>query len=212
VNYLLHLLLSEPEDDCYVGNLMGDFVKGRLESHAQDFAPAVIRGLKQHRRIDSYAHQSAIFRRSYQRLDRSYGLYRGIMVDLFYDHFAARHWQCFHPLPLPDFAHTIYTILGARIDLPPAFAHVAARMREHNLLVAYTHTQTIERALNHISTRARAPNPLHGAITELLRNYTQLEQDCINFIKASMAWTERQPLWNNAPDEEEPRTKPIVAD
>ncbi|MDY0211830.1 MAG: ACP phosphodiesterase [Desulfuromonadaceae bacterium] len=199
MNYLLHLLLSEQEEDCYVGNLMGDFVKGRLESHAQDFAPAVIRGLKQHRRIDSYAQQSAVFKRSYRRLDDDYGLYRGIMVDLFYDHFAARHWQRFHPRPLPDFAHMIYTILSTRTDLPPAFAHVAARMREHNLLVAYTHSPTIERALNHISTRARAPNPLHGAVIELQRNYSHLEQDCMCFIQSAMAWTEQHPLWNDNP-------------
>ncbi len=196
MNYLLHLLLSEPGDDCYVGNLLGDFVKGTLESHARNFSPAVLRGLKQHRRIDSYAQQSKVFKRSYQRLDNSYGLYRSIMVDLFYDHFTARHWQHFHPQPLPDFARDIYTLLSTRTDLPPAFALVATRMREHNLLVAYTETQTIERALNHISARAKAPDPLRDAVTELQRNYTQLEQDCICFIQAAMAWTEHHPLWN----------------
>ncbi len=199
MNYLLHLLLSEPEDDCYVGNLLGDFVKGTLESHAHNFNSAVVRGLKQHRRIDSYAQQSVIFKRSYQRLDKSYGLYRGIMVDLFYDHFTARHWQHFHARPLAEFARTTYTLLNTRTDLPPAFARVAARMRDHNLLVAYTHPLTIERALNHISTRAKAPDPLRGAIRELHRNYNQLEQDCIGFIQKAMAWTELHPLWLNHP-------------
>jgi len=207
VNYLLHLLLSEPEDDCYVGTLLGDFVKGTLESHARNFRPAVLRGLKQHRRMDSYAQQNAVFKRSCQRLDKSYGLYRSIMVDLFYDHFAARHWQRFHPQPLPDFARNIYTLLRTRTDLPPAFVPVAARMRQHNLLVAYTHPQTIERALNHISSRAKAPDPLRGAITELHHNYVELEQDCICFIQAAMRWTEQNPLWEQSPPGIEPETK-----
>jgi acyl carrier protein phosphodiesterase len=188
VNYLLHLLFSAPEPDCYIGNLMGDFVKGRLETQRDKFSPGVLRGLQQHRLIDSYAQRSAIFRRSYQRLDPDYGLYRGIMVDLFYDHFAALHWKRFHPQALTEFAPEIYATLKTHPDLVPAFAAIVPRMVEHNWLIAYSRPTGIERALNSISQRASARHPLNGALAQLKLNYTALEQDCLRFIPETLAW------------------------
>jgi len=188
VNYLLHLLFSEPRPDCYVGNLMGDYVKGPLEAQKQRFSPGILRGLKQHRHIDSFAQRSEIFKQSYQRLDSSYGLYRGIMVDLFYDHFAARNWNFFHHQALPDFAQTIYAILDIHPGLVSDFATIVPRMQQHNWLVAYMRSQSIERALNFISQRAKAHDPLQGAITQLERNYETLEHDCMQFIAQTLEW------------------------
>lgn len=199
MNYLLHLLFSDPTPDCYTGNLMGDFVKGPLETRPKRFSAEVLRGLKQHRRIDSYTQRSTVFKQSYHRLDSSYGLYRGIMVDLFYDHFAARHWSHFHPQPLPEFAQEIYAILEVHPGLVPAFSAIVPRMRQHNWLAAYTRIETMERALNHISQRAKAHDPLHGAITQLEQNYTALEQDCLDFIAQTLVWIERKRGTRNSP-------------
>ena len=199
MNYLLHLLFSDPTPDCYTGNLMGDHVKGALEMQNQSFSPGIIRGLKQHRCIDSYAQRSGIFKQSYRRLDSSYGLYRGIMVDLFYDHFAACHWSLFHPQALPDFAHTIYAILDTHPGLDADFATIVPRMQQHNWLVAYTRIQTIERALNSISQRAKAMDPLCGAATQLERNYATLEQDCLHFISQTLEWIEQERYKSTSP-------------
>jgi acyl carrier protein phosphodiesterase len=192
VNYLLHLLFSDPTPDCYAGNLMGDFVKGPLKGQETHFSSGVLRGLKQHRQIDSYAQVSGIFRQSYQRLDSRYGLYRGIMVDLFYDHFAARHWERFHPRALPDFAQFIYAILDTHPGLVANFAAIVPRMRQHNWLVAYTKIESIERALHHISRRARSSDPLHDAIVQLELNYEALEQDCVDFIVQTLEWVRQE--------------------
>ncbi|MFW6387597.1 MAG: ACP phosphodiesterase [Thermodesulfobacteriota bacterium] len=192
MNYLLHLLFSAPESDCYVGNMMGDFVKGRLETQQDKFSPGVLRGLQQHRLIDSHAQRSAIFRRSYQRLDQKYGLYRGILVDLFYDHFAALHWERFHPQALTEFAPGIYATIKAHPDLVPAFAAIVPRMVEYNWLVAYSRPAAIERALNSISQRASARHPLNGALAQLELNYAALEQDCLRFIPETLAWIRKE--------------------
>ena len=40
------------------------------------------------------------FRQSRQRLASRYGLYRGVMVDLFYDHFLALEWEAWSDEPL----------------------------------------------------------------------------------------------------------------
>ena len=195
MNYLLHLLFSAPEPDCYVGNMLGDFVKGPLSAHEEAFSTAVLRGIYQHRRIDSFSQQNCVFRRSCSRLNRRYGLYRGIMVDLFYDHFTALNWDRYHSQPLPSFAGEIYSILANRTDLPPEFQAIVPRMRQYNWLVSYAHSTSIAKALANISQRAKASDPLDGAITELHRHYPELEHDCACFIAAATDWIGQQPSW-----------------
>ena len=100
MNFLAHLILSGDRPELLVGNLMGDFVKGRLEGR---FSPGIRAGLELHRGIDSFAHRNEIFSESKRRIAPSFGLYRGVLVDLFYDHFLAVHWDDYANEPLPRF-------------------------------------------------------------------------------------------------------------
>ena len=91
MNYLVHLYLSDDEPLVRLGNLMGDFVKGRLEG--LDYPPGIMKGLRQHRFLDSYSHRSPAVGKSKERIDPRFGYFRGILIDVFYDHFLARNWQ-----------------------------------------------------------------------------------------------------------------------
>ena len=182
MNYLLHLLLSEPDDEHYIGNILGDFVKGRLD---QQFAPNIMAGLRHHRRIDTFAHTNATFQRSIQRLDPSFGRYRPIMIDMFYDHFTARNWHHYSDTPLETFAQHIYQILQQQPDLPPKFNAILPRMIEYNWLVAYSNTSAIQSALSNLSRRISRPNPLAEGLDQLLNNYDDLHSDCHEFIVAA---------------------------
>ena len=51
MNYLAHLYLAEQTSEGLLGSLLGDFVKGRLESR---FPEAVRRGIVLHRAIDTF--------------------------------------------------------------------------------------------------------------------------------------------------------------
>ena len=90
MNYLAHLYLSGDDADIMFGNVIGDFVKGRIPD---SYPPRIRDGIRLHRRIDVFAQHHTLFRRSIQRLAPHYGLYRGILVDLFYDHFLAVEWE-----------------------------------------------------------------------------------------------------------------------
>ena len=55
MNYLAHLHLSGPDPDCRTGNLMGDFVRGRLyASRLEALPPGYGQGLRLHRFIDHF--------------------------------------------------------------------------------------------------------------------------------------------------------------
>jgi acyl carrier protein phosphodiesterase len=180
LNYLVHLYLSDPTPECRLGNLMGDFVKGRLEDA---WAPEILRGIRQHRRVDAFAHRSAVFRRSKARIHDSFGHCKGVLVDVFYDHFLARNWIRYSTVPLDLFARDIYRLLEEnRKILPPGLQEVAPRMIAHNWLVSYRETQTIGRVLDRISERLSRPNPIALGIGELHRHYDGLQADCDLFL------------------------------
>jgi len=186
VNYLIHLYLAEDSPPNQLGNLMGDFVKGRLD----DTFPAEIRrGIELHRSVDAFAHDNAHYRRSKNRIDASYGYFRGVMIDIFYDHFLAKNWQRYQNQTLEDFAARIYRLLEAHHEqLPPGLQQVAPRMIEYNWLVSYRDVATIGRVLQRISTRLRRPNPLGKGLDELHRHYAGLEADCDLFLAEALAF------------------------
>jgi acyl carrier protein phosphodiesterase len=180
LNYLVHLFLAEPSPESLLGNLMGDFVKGRL---GDEWPPAVRAGIERHRRIDRFAQTSPSFRRSKTRLDPALGHYRGILVDVFYDHFLARNWERHHAQPLPDFARHVYRLLAENLAaLPPGLQTVAPRMIAGDWLVSYREVATVGRALERMSLRLRRPNPLAAGAAELSRHYAGLAEDCERFL------------------------------
>ncbi len=180
MNYLIHLYLSEPTDESLLGNLMGDFVKGRLEGR---YSPGLRRGIKLHRRIDSFSATCPAVRRSRQRLQPGFGHYRGIMVDVFYDHFMARNWASHHPTPLPEFAQRVYQLLEEQhAQLPAGLQQVAPRMIHRNWLVSYAEVEVIGRVLERISERLSRPNPMGEGLVELKSHYAQLHADFEEFL------------------------------
>lgn len=186
MNHLIHLFLAEDSPPSLLGNLMGDFVKGRLDD---TFSVEIRHGIELHRRVDAFAHDNVHYRRSKNRLDASYGYFRGVMIDIFYDHFLAKNWQRYHSVTLEAFADRIYRLLEAHFEqLPPGLQQVAPRMIEYNWLVSYRDIETIGLVLQRISTRLRRPNPLGGGVDELQRHYAGLEADCDLFLDEALAF------------------------
>ncbi len=185
MNYLLHLLLSQPNDEQYIGNMLGDFVKGPLD---KQFSPGIIAGLRRHRGIDCFAETNQFFQNSKQLIDPQYGLYRGIMVDMFYDHFTACNWHKYSSIKLEDFAQYIYSLLAQQQNLPDKFAAQIPLMIKYNWLVSYRQPETIARALHHISQRIVRPNPLSGSEEELLKHYAAFEHDCHEFTRSALQY------------------------
>ncbi|SDE51722.1 ACP phosphodiesterase [Desulfuromonas thiophila] len=192
MNDLLHLLFSHPEPDHYIGSLVADFVKGPL-SPQLPYPPGVLAGMRRHRRVDSLAENHPLFRHSCQQLDARYGRYRGILVDLFYDHIAAHHWPALHPQPLDQFATTINRLLQQPRPLPPAFAAQLPRRLAANWLLAYREPVGIQRALQAIARRARQPNPLADGFDQLHRHHSALEHDCLAFIPQMQTLLAQEP-------------------
>ena len=164
-----------------LGNLMGDFVKGRLD--LTDFPETILFGLRQHRQVDGFANQSSGYQASRHRIDTEFGYFRSILVDVFYDHFLARNWERHHPLPLEQFAEQVYQTLENRFELlPPDLQQIVPRMIKHNWLVSYREIKTIETVLIRLDQRIKRPTPLARGVEQLKQHYDMFDADCDQFL------------------------------
>lgn len=180
MNYLAHLYLAGNNTEALLGNLMGDFVKGHVDRH---FPPAIQEGIALHRKIDAFTDAHPLFRRSKQRLSPEVRRYGGILVDLFYDHFLARHWTSYATLPLRHFSQQVYGILLAHYELlPHAMQRSVSYMIRVDLLMSYQEITGIDRALQGIGRRLKRANPLASAAKELQRHYPALAADFAAFF------------------------------
>ncbi|NDV14008.1 ACP phosphodiesterase [Crenobacter caeni] len=180
MNYLAHLALSPDDTAVRLGNLMGDFCR---KAELSALPPAFLDGYALHQHIDRYTDAHPLHRQSRARISARRARYSGVLIDLFYDHFLARHWDRWYTPDLGRFAQDVYHALDAnRALLPVRLAQVAPLMRADDWLVAYREVDGIARVIDAFARhRARAGNPLTGSACELLANYAALEADFFAF-------------------------------
>lgn len=179
MNFLFHLHLSGNDPDILTGNLMGDFVKGRI---GDEYPPRLRSGIVLHRRIDSFAQNNALFRRSRERIDPAYGLWRGVLVDLFYDHFLAVEWERWSPEPIDAYLDRARWIVEANRDYLPVRMQEVVPVIFEILIPSYCEVDGIGLALERMSRRVRRTNPLAGGEKELSHHYAGLRDDFRSFI------------------------------
>jgi acyl carrier protein phosphodiesterase len=195
MNFLAHVFLAGPLAADRVGGIIGDFVKGPLDPLPPGLSPQLAAGVMLHRRIDSHAETHPAFRRSRARVSTARRRVSGIMVDLFYDHFLARHWTHFStwlqdaPPALSTFTADTYRLIAHYPEpLPPAFAPVFERMAAHDWMSGYRDLERIALALDRMAEfRLRRPNPLAGSGEELVAEYAGYEADCFEFLTDAWA-------------------------
>jgi acyl carrier protein phosphodiesterase len=186
MNYLMHLFLAGDDPEAVSGNMMGDFVKGRLDER---YSTGIRQGIVLHRRIDSFAAGNRWFIQSKRRVDKSFGLYKGVLVDLFYDHFLATNWEEYSAVPFPEFILKTYEVLARHAEaMPERLRELLPRMFSSNWLLSYEDLNGLESVLKRMSGRIHRPNPLGEGISELKREYRNLEEDFRRFMPEITAY------------------------
>ena len=124
----------------------------------------------------------------------------GILIDMFYDHFLARHWPDYAAQPLEHFSRRVYGILADRQHtFPSHMQRSMAYMVNNDLLMSYLEVTGIEHALIGIEGRLKRPSGLGKAAGELHANYAELLHDFTEFFPELIAFTrEAEPAVANA--------------
>ncbi|MBL7077011.1 MAG: DUF479 domain-containing protein [Kiritimatiellae bacterium] len=171
MNYLAHAMLSPTDDLVMVGNMVGDFVRS-----LDGLPPRLRQGVVLHRRIDSAANEHPAFRRSTHLLVPAMGHYARAVVDVFYDHLLAVHFDDFGDgETLDGFVQSVdRRFRSQRHHLP---ANLAVRWDSVVWLTSYAHTDGVARSLHRLSQRSRRGADLTVAMPLLEEHSEALKED-----------------------------------
>jgi acyl carrier protein phosphodiesterase len=193
MNYLAHAFLSRHTPDAITGGLLGDFVKGQ---GFERYPPAVRDAILLHRAIDRFTDAHAIPRASRTLVSPGRRRFAGILVDVFYDHFLARHWSRYSTTALEDFTQQVYaTLWPQRASFPERLQRILPHMMTDDWLASYAEIGNVHLALNGIARRFRRfprAQVLTTAVEELEREYAGFEEHFLAFFPELMRFTQSQ--------------------
>jgi acyl carrier protein phosphodiesterase len=154
-----------------------------------------LEGVREHQRIDVFTEWHPVVYRSRARIAVEFRRVRGILVDVFYDHFLALEWERYASEPLDVFTAGVYANIRQFASLLPGDARfVAERMAEDDLLGSYRRVEGIEAALRGLSwrikTRTGRDLGLERGVSELVANFEELRVDFEEFFPELRAHTE----------------------
>ncbi|HVK10834.1 MAG TPA: ACP phosphodiesterase [Gemmataceae bacterium] len=189
MNWLAHALLSNPEPESRLGNLLADLVKGRDRAA---MSAAFLAGVRQHQAIDAFTDGHPVVHRSRARIGSDFGHTTGILVDVFYDHFLALDWVRYSAEPLAAFTAGVYADMRAGMADFPAEAHAElGRMIDEDRLGSYRRLDGIAAALRRVSLRLQARTGrdfgLERGVAELVAHFDGLRADFAEFFPQLVA-------------------------
>ena len=184
MNYLIHFLLAGDDDELRLGNLLGDYVKGRVERFEHPGITDRLRtGIQMHRTIDAFSDRHPAVHRSKRILSAEYGRLSGVIVDMFYDHVLARRWTEHHPRPLLDYTQEVYGTLKSNLHRLPAPVHpLIQNMSRGDWLRGYASQRGIERALQGMAQRRPVAAKIGTAGRLLADHFDRFSADFDEFL------------------------------
>ncbi len=187
MNFLAHLYLAKnPQGQ--IGNFIADAIKGKQYRH---LPLKIQKGIIHHRAIDTYTDQHPIVRRSKQRLNPKYRHFKGVIIDIFYDHFLAKNWHQYSSISLEKFSQEHYQLLENNFDiLPIKTQHLLPYMKEQNWLYNYRSVKGISQILWGMNKRTKGISQMDLAQEDLKNNYLEFEEDFTQFFKELMQYSE----------------------
>ncbi len=181
MNYLAHIRLAGDDPECLIGNLLGDFVKGRLSEDC--YTPGIRRGIMMHRRIDAWTDSHEITRKCARLISPERRRWSRVIIDIFYDHLLAVNWERYSDESLRDFLDRAYDIILGVADIFPERA--AARIItivEDGWIEKYRSVSGLSVVFEGMSRRVRRKNPLSGSEQELVAHYDEMNEHFNRFF------------------------------
>lgn len=181
MNFLGHSMISLEIDEKYgkktlYGNFAGDFYKGVIEKI--NLPDELKEGLVLHRMIDSISDKQENY------LDvlliRKFGIFKGIVSDMFIDHFLSRNFYRLFNENINDIETKIlYNINQNSQYFSEDFKNTFKWINSERILSGYGDIDILKRAFYGLSRRIRKGEILNFAVEELKKNYNIFEENSI---------------------------------
>jgi acyl carrier protein phosphodiesterase len=152
MNFLAHAYLSFDNDEILVGNVIGDFVKGKPK---ENLPQGIRKGIELHRFIDTVTDSHPAFFKAGKMFKPAVGLYSGAFVDIVFDYFLAndthkneQEWKLF--------SQRVYQTLEKQKQFfPNTFAGIFPHMQHYDWLYQYRFLKSIEDSFRSLTRRAK---------------------------------------------------------
>ena len=178
MNFLAHLHIASFTNTSFVGNFLGDFVKGNPDGQ---FNAEIVQGIRIHRFVDSYTDQHQIVKSLKPLFPAQLRRFVPITLDMFWDHCLAKHWSEFHHSSLANFCQQAELQIEAESKLeinalPPRFTKVSQLVWQGRWLECYAKIENINFGLQRMASRSPKMAPLANTGQTLLDHYDLLSQ------------------------------------
>lgn len=191
MNYLAHLALAYPNEGLVVGNFIGDHVRNK---DLPAFTETIQVGVAMHRSIDSFTDKHAVTIALRQLLFAKHRHLARVLMDVFYDHFLAKHFDAYHDMPLLAFIAEVQPMLQKHESvLPHTAQRYLAGMVSQDWLAKYQTQEGIAHILQKMAHRSGLTELADGAKSLAIhyntlqsgfeRFYPDLQQHCDAFKK-----------------------------
>ena len=194
MNYLAHLALAYPNDGLVVGNFIGDHVRNK---DLPALSATVQAGVAMHRNIDIFTDKHAVTIALRKLLFSKHRHLARVLMDVFYDHFLAKHFDAYHDMPLSAFIANVQPILQKHESvLPHTAQRYLAGMITQGWLAKYQTQEGIAHILQKMAHRSRLIELVDGAKSLAIhydtlqdgfsRFYPDLQQHCDAFKESDL--------------------------
>ena len=187
VNFLAHVFLSGDNFPLAFGNLIADQIKGK---EINNFPFEVQQGIYLHRAIDHFTDSHPIFKSCVTELFPVYRHYSRVIVDMYFDHFLALHWEAFHNLTLNEFSMDFYSKLkNYDIQLSDELRRFITALIDYDWFEQYKSVDGLRAIMAQMDKRTRFDSNLALSTNELVEKYSYFELQFLNFIKPLIAFS-----------------------
>ena len=181
LNFLAHVFLSGDDFPLAVGNLIADQVKVK---EVQNYPIQIQNGIRLHRAIDHFTDTHPLFKECVTELFPIYRHYSRVIVDMYFDHFLAVHWNSFHPLTLKDFSTLFYNRLrNSDIEFSDKLNRFIDSLITFNWFEQYRSVEGLKNIMIHMDKRTRFHSNFGKSTDELIQKYPYFENQFLKFIK-----------------------------
>ena len=181
MNFLGHSLISLEIDEninkeTLYGNFTGDFYKGLVERI--EISENLKEGIILHRIIDKTSDRKENLLN--ELLAEKFGIFKGIVSDMFIDHFLSKNFNNLFNKNINDTERKILDKIKEKKNIfPKDFERTFNWLNDRNVMVNYKDIDFLDRDFQGLAKNIRRGEILNLAVSELKENYNLFEEKSI---------------------------------
>lgn len=173
MNFLAHLYLSPENEHFQLGNFVADAIKGKNTAIlSKPFAD----GVNMHHQIDAFTDHHPLNTVLRKHLRQYFHKYSGVVLDIYYDHFLALHWEQYADIKLENYVSEVYLMCLRNYDqLPLKTRYIMPYMISGNWLYNYANYRGLYNVFEGMARRTTFESGMQNSVDVLKKEYQMIQ-------------------------------------